>query len=55
VRDHRSQRTTRILAQCLQGVIVARMTAWSTGAIYYSPLPNESLRTVESEAPTECR
>src|SRR5574341_1762929 len=34
----------RIALRCLLGVIVAAMTVWSAGAIYYSPLPDEMMR-----------
>lgn len=36
----------KVLIVILLGVIVAGMTAWGAGAIYYSPLPSETLRTV---------
>lgn len=36
----------KILVRCLLGLIVAAMTAWSAGAIYYSPLPDEMMRAV---------
>lgn len=38
----------KILLRCLLAVIVAAMTAWSAGAIYYSPLPDEMLRATLS-------
>jgi len=34
------------LVRILLGIIIVGMTAWGAGAIYYSPLPSESLRTV---------
>jgi hypothetical protein len=34
-----------IILRVLLGIVVAGMTAWGAGAIYYSPLPGESLRT----------
>jgi hypothetical protein len=40
----------KILLRCLVGVVVAAMTAWSAGAIYYSPLLDESLRSVLAAA-----
>jgi hypothetical protein len=40
----------KILLRCLLGVVVAAMTAWSAGAIYYSPLLDESLRSVLAAA-----
>jgi hypothetical protein len=38
----------KILVRIFLGIIIAGMTAWGAGAIYYSPLPGESLRTVLS-------
>jgi hypothetical protein len=38
----------KFLVRVLLGIIIAGMTAWGAGAIYYSPLPGESLRTVLS-------
>ena len=35
---------SKIFVRTLLGIIIAGMTAWATGAIYYSPLPGESLR-----------
>jgi hypothetical protein len=37
---------SKIFVRILLGIIIAGMTAWSVGAIYYSPLPGESLRAV---------
>lgn len=37
---------SKVLVRTLLGIIIAGMTAWGTGAIYYSPLPGESLRAV---------
>jgi hypothetical protein len=34
----------KIVVGCLIAVIVAAMTVWGAGAIYYSPLPSETLR-----------
>ncbi|MGE5220298.1 MAG: DUF4105 domain-containing protein, partial [Chloroflexota bacterium] len=34
----------KIVIRIIAGVIVALMTAWAAGAIYYSPIPGESLR-----------
>jgi hypothetical protein len=36
----------RIALHCLLGVIVAAMMVWSAGAIYYSPLLDERLRSI---------
>jgi hypothetical protein len=38
----------KVLVRILLGIIMAGMTAWGAGAIYYSPLPSESLRTLLS-------
>jgi hypothetical protein len=38
----------KFLVRILLGIIIAGMMAWGAGAIYYSPLPGESLRTVLS-------
>lgn len=35
-----------IVVRIFLAVVVAAMTAWGTGAIYYSPLPGETLRAV---------
>lgn len=35
---------SKVLVRILLGIVIAGMTAWGTGAIYYSPLPGESLR-----------
>jgi hypothetical protein len=36
----------KIVARCLVSIIVAGMTAWGAGAIYYSPLPGRGLRLI---------
>ena len=36
----------RTVVHFLAGIVVALMTAWGAGAIYYSPLPGELFRTV---------
>jgi hypothetical protein len=36
----------RIVIRILAGVMVAAMTAWASGAIYYSPIPGQTLRAV---------
>lgn len=40
----------KILLRYLLGVIVAAMTVWSAGAIYYSPLLDETLRSILAAA-----
>jgi len=45
----------RILAWLFVGILVAGMTAWSAGALYYSPLPSETLRAVLAGAFVELR
>lgn len=34
----------RIVIRIVAGIVVSMMTAWAAGAIYYSPIPGESLR-----------
>jgi hypothetical protein len=38
----------KVIIRIFLGIIIAGMTTWGAGAIYYSPLPGESLRTVLS-------
>ena len=35
----------KIVGRILIGIVVTAMTAWTAAAIYYSPIPNEGLRT----------
>ena len=39
-------RGLRIVARILVGIIVAGLTDWGGGAIYYSPIPSQTLRSV---------
>ena len=36
----------KVLLGILAGIVIAAMTAWAVGAIYYSPLPGQGLRGV---------
>ena len=36
----------RFLISTITAVIILLTTAWAAGAIYYSPIPNEALRTI---------
>jgi hypothetical protein len=45
-RSDRSLVAVRVLIRILLGIIVAGMTAWGAGVIYYSPWASETLRTL---------
>lgn len=45
-RSNRSLVAVRVLIRILLGIIVAGMTAWGAGVIYYSPWASETLRTL---------